>query len=294
MPLDFAALAPLSDSTDRSPAGHTSAWAARLALHYARRGARTVLASREHDGPLVVQKPLYPEGDSVCHTIIVHPPAGIAGGDTLQLDAMLAEDAHVVLTTPGAGKWYRSAGRGAEQSIGFQLAPGACLEWLPQETIVFDGALANMHTRIRIASGARFIGWDILCLGRTGSGERFTRGECRLHTRVELDGRLAWWERGRIVGSAPVQSARVGLGGHTVSATMIAIGAALDDDHLAMTRAVRPRHGIAGVTPLPRVWIARYLGDSSEAAREYFIALWHIVRPALAGRAATIPRIWRT
>src|SRR3990172_7209250 len=115
-------------------------WRAQLALEFERRAARTVLSARRHDGPLVVQKPLYPEGDAVCHTIVVHPPGGMAGGDDIQLKARLDVNAHALLTTAGAGKWYRSVGPWARQSIQFDVSGGACLEWLPQENIIFNGA----------------------------------------------------------------------------------------------------------------------------------------------------------
>ena len=127
----------------------TTGWRALLALEFERRGVRTVLASRCHDGSLIVQKPLYPEGDEVCHAIVVYPPAGIAGGDELQLSANVGPEACVLLTTPGAGKWYRSAGPQASQRIVFDVGPGACLEWLPQETIIFDGALADLRAEVR-------------------------------------------------------------------------------------------------------------------------------------------------
>jgi urease accessory protein len=172
---------------------HLRSWHAELALRYQRRGERTVLAERRHDGPLVVQKPLYPEGDAVCHTIILHPPAGIVGGDELEISCDAAADAQVLLTTPGAGKWYRSAGPWAKQRLSFKVATGACLEWLPQETIVFDGALADMGSQINLSSGATYIGWEILCLGRAGSGERYEHGTCRLHTEIRRDGKLLWW-----------------------------------------------------------------------------------------------------
>ena len=150
-------------------------WKAELALRFERADDRTVLAARRHDGPLVVQKPLYPEGGAVCHAIVIHPPAGIAGGDELALEARAGAGAHALLTTPGAGKWYRSAGPWARQRLDFEVGPGALLEWLPQETIVFDGALASLASEVRLEGDARYLGWEILCLGRTGSGERFVQ-----------------------------------------------------------------------------------------------------------------------
>src|SRR5258706_70220 len=134
-----------------------ASWKGELRLEFERREGRTVLAKRRHDGPLVVQKPLYPEGGAVCHAILVHPPAGIAGGDELEFSARAAEGAHALLTTPGAGKWYRSGGAWARQRLEFDAREGACIEWLPQETIVYDGALADIRTAVRVACGGRLL-----------------------------------------------------------------------------------------------------------------------------------------
>ncbi len=262
-------------------------WKAELALRFERADDRTVLAARRHDGPLVVQKPLYPEGGAVCHAIIIHPPAGIAGGDELALEARAGAGAHALLTTPGAGKWYRSAGPWARQRLDFEVGPDAFLEWLPQETIVFDGALASLATEVRLEGDARYIGWEILCLGRTGSGERFVRGEIRLDNRLYLDGRLAWLERGRIEGGGALLESPAGLRSHPVCATLIAAGAQFD---LAACRAIED----LAVTQLPQALVARYLGDSSERAKHLLARLWAVLRPALAGRNAVEPRIWRT
>jgi len=262
-------------------------WKAELALRFERTGGRSVLAARRHDGPLVVQKPLYPEGDAVCHAIVVHPPAGIAGGDELELDVSLGAGAHALLTTPGAGKWYRSAGPRARQRLAFEVRAGAILESLPQETIVFDGALATLESEVRLAGDARYLGWEILCLGRTGSGERFARGEIRLDNRLYLDGKLAWLERGRIEGGGRLLDSPAGLRGHPVCATLVAAGAHFD---LAACRAIED----LAVTQLPQVLVARYLGDSSERAKHLLARLWAVLRPALAGREAVEPRIWRT
>ena len=269
-------------------------WHANLHLRFERRDARSVLATRSHDGPLVVQKALYPEGDAVCHAIVVHPPAGVAGGDELAIDIHAAEGAHVLLTTPGAGKWYRTPGPWARQSIAIEARHGAIVEWLPQETIVFDGALARLSMDVNLQGDACYIGWEILCLGRKGSGEGFETGRCRFSSALHRDGRLAWRERAQIGPDGIVAKSRAGLGGRSVVGTMIAAALTIEDSLLSTCREASPRSGEGAVTRLPGVIVARYLGDSGEAAREYFAALWSRIRPAIGGREAMAPRIWST
>ena len=269
-------------------------WQAELALDFERRQDRTVLAGRRQNGPLVVQKALYPEGDAVCHAIVLHPPAGIAGGDQLRIEARARAGAHALLTTPGAGKWYRSGGPWAEQRVSLDVEDEASLEWLPQETIVFDGALAHWQTEVRLAPRARFLGWEILCLGRTGSGERFTRGQCRLATGVRADQRLLWRERGRIEGGSRLLASQAGLNGQPVCGTLLASAPEIPAELLSACRELQPREGRGAVTRLPRLLVARYLGASSEAARHYFAALRRVIRPALLGLEPVDPRIWST
>jgi urease accessory protein len=261
-----------------------SSWRAQLALEFERDGKRTVLARRGSDGPLVVQKPLYPEGESVCHAIVVHPPGGIAGGDELSLE--VRTEGHALLTTPGATKWYRSAGPWARQKLEFHV--NGALEWLPRETIVFDGALAQLDCEVRLGSAARYVGWEIVCLGRTGSGERFSRGKLRLDTRVVQDEKLLWLERGEIEAGGELMRSPVGLGGRSVFGTLVAAAPAFGADLLKQCREIAP------TTLLPGLLIARYLGDSTEEAFRQFTDLWGMLRPALIGRQAQPPRIWRT
>jgi len=269
-----------------------SSWKAHLALGFSFENQKTTLSEKIHDGPLVVQKPLYPEGGEVCHAIVVHPPGGIAGGDELTLDVKAGKSAAALLTTPGAAKWYRSSGPRAMQSLRFDVH--GQLEWLPQETIVFDGALAETETEVELDAGAGLIGWDIVCLGRTGSGERFTRGSYRTSIRVRREKKLLWLERGRIDGGGKLLDSPAGLGGSTVFGTLFASSLNLNQELLNETRKPEPEAGRGAATLLPGILLARYLGDSSEAARRYFISLWRILRPVLTGREATEPRIWRT
>jgi urease accessory protein len=256
-------------------------WKASLSLGFTAQGERSVLTRREQDGPLVVQKPLYPEGEGVCHAIIVHPPGGIAGGDELALDVRCERGSHAVLTTPGAGKWYRSAGACARQSLDFDIE--GTLEWLPRETIVFDGALAELNTNIDLGEGARFIGWEIVCLGRRGSGERFERGRLQLSTRIDRRDRTLFIDKGEIEAGGRLMHSPAGLGGRSVFGMLIAT---YDGGRIACPDLA--------VTQLPGLLVARYLGDSSEQALRAFTALWKLVRPSVCGRAAIEPRIWST
>lgn len=279
------------------PMSTSSHWEAELSLGFTRLDGRTILADRRHRGPLRVQKALYPEGDAVCQAILLHPPSGIAGGDRLHVAVNASPRAHAQLTTPGAGKWYRSAGEEASQTLDFTVADEAILEWLPQETIVFDGAQSRMRTHVALAGNARYLGWEILCLGRSASGERFTRGHIALSTRIERDGAPLWQERGRIAGDDPMLSSPAGWAGASVGGTLLATLDAGDGitSLLESCRTIAPADGAEhALTALPNLLVARYLGHNSEAARLWFAGLWHLLRPALLGRPALDPRIWNT
>jgi urease accessory protein len=272
-------------------------WDAQLALSFARRGDASMLARKSHRGPLVVQKMLHPEGPGVCQAIVVHPPGGIAGGDRLNLDIALGRNAHAQLTTPGAAKWYRSAGATASQTIAAKVAAGATLEWLPQEMIVFAGARAELATEIALEGDATFIGWDIVSLGRAASGERFDRGRYRQRIELVRDGALLWAERTSLDAGDRVLASPAGLNGHPMFGTFVAAARSIAGDLLTACRsvAIDSTRGIEGaVTCLPGVLIARCRGASPEAARQWFAGLWQAVRPALVGRAAVPPRIWNT
>lgn len=274
----------------------TPSWQARLELDFERREEATRLVRRTHHGPLRVQKPLYPEGAGTCHAIVLHPPAGIAGGDRLELDIVLGPGAHALLTTPGAGKWYRSAGPFAEQRVTLRVGAGATAEWLPQEAIVFDGAEASMATSVELAAGARYLGAETLCFGRRASGERFARGNLWLASEIRLDGRPLWRERGHIEGGSPLLDSPIGMAGFSLCSTVLAAGVDLPPDALAACRAVplAERGAQAGVSAMPQLFVGRYLGHSAEAARDWFVMLWQHLRPIIAGRGAAVPRIWNT
>ena len=267
-------------------------WLAELRLRFARDtgDATTRLVERAHRGPLRVQKPLYPEGPGICHAIMLHPPGGVVGGDRLEIDIDAGAGAHAFLTTPGAAKWYRANGKVSSQRVTVRVGSAGACEWMPQESIFYDAAQVELNHDVELAAGARYIGSEILCFGRRASGEQFTSGLVRQHTRIRLGGKLVWWEQGAIT-PGPSMDGLLGLGGRSVCATLIAVGPPVPAALLGTLRALDPA---LGLTQMKSVLVARYLCDDSETARHALVRLWQHVRPHLLGCAAPMPRIWQT
>ena len=270
-------------------------WHARLEVGVAQRGDASVAVHRRHVGPLRLQKPLYPEGPGVAHLLVIHPPAGIAGGDRLEIDIDVGPGARTLVTTPGATKWYRSDGARAHQDVALAVARGGCLEWLPQENIVFDGADVETSTTIACEAGATCIGWDIVVLGRVASGERFERGTLRQDLALACDGRIVWRDRARVSIADPLLGSPVGWNGRAVFGVLWAWGGMLPGSDLGRCRELTMAHSDAGITTLADgLVVARVLSDSAEGVRTLFHGLWTIIRPALTSRPAALPRIWAT
>jgi urease accessory protein len=273
----------------------SSRWQADLSLGFESRQGRSMLARRQHNGPLVIQKTLHPEGDAVCHGVIVHPPGGIAGGDHITLKANLGQSANALLTTPGATKWYKANGNAAHQYLDFTLDDAACLEWLPQENILFDGSQIALSADIQLAEASVYVGWEILCFGRQAQQEHWQTGRYQQSLRIWRDQSLIWRECALLNAQQRLFDSVVGLRGNVVTGGFVVAAGRVPDDILAACREVKLTGPAKfGVTALPQIFSARYVGMSAPQAREYFEQLWHILRPWYAGREVTRPRIWKT
>ena len=213
-------------------------WNAQLSLRFAHEDGRTIVRQRR-SGPLLMQKPLYPEGPELCHAVVLHPPGGIAGGDRLEMALELGAGSHALVTFPGATRWYRSAGPEAMQQVTIR-AHDAAIEWLPPETIVYDAARARSELTVELSGKARFLGWEILCLGRTASGEKFARGVFRQRTTIRRDGRLLWSDRTCFEGGDQLLDSPVGFASRTIAASFVLAGPPPDAEALAACRAVVP------------------------------------------------------
>lgn len=274
-------------------------WLGHLNLHYSLDGDRTIALDRHH-GPLRVLQRLYPEGDAVCHHVLVHPPGGLVGGDVLEIHAQLAAGTHALITTPGATRYYRSAGQPAVQRTRARLEHGARLEWLPLEAIAYRQCRAENHLRFDLAPGAEMMGWDLLALGLPATREPWDRGRYTQH--LELPG--VWLEQAVIDATdRHLLDSPVGWAGRRVLGTMwFATGTPLAPQRqaalLACARSAlddSTLSGTAGATaPHARTVVVRVLADRVEPAMQLLVAVREAWRAAAWQLAPHTPRIWRT
>jgi len=295
-------------------------WLARLQLRFEADAGRTRLAYRRHHGPLMVQRVFYPEATAAtAHAYLLHPPGGVVSGDHLQLDVEVGRDAHALLTTPAAGKYYRRAGmdscdgvasggigaggaRAARVAGEARMArttqtlrvSGGVLEWLPQENIFYPDSAVQLSTQVRLDDGARFIGWEIGCMGLPAIQATLGRGTVR--QAFEL------WERDapllleRLNIDRSCLAARWGLAGHTALGTWLAYPAGAGE--LALARAALAALNCADTmlacTLVDGVLSCRGTACRADRLKQAFVDLWRALRPSLLGRAAIAPRIWAT
>ena len=272
-------------------------WQANLTLDYTRAAERTV-AKFAHEGPLRVLQSLYPEGDAVCHNVLVHPPSGLVGGDTLDIRLHVGENAHALLTTPGATRYYRSEHGLATQQVAAHVGQGARLEWLPLETIAYNGCHGLNHAVFDLAPTAEMMAWDITALGLPNANLPFERGQLQQHMEV----RGVWLERGLLdAQDARLMDGPLGLAQHRCMATLVfACGADLSRERrdLALTLArewteAAPDGLVAGVTsPHPRIVVLRTLSPLVEPAQTLLRSVWAAWRKGLWDMGDKPPRIW--
>lgn len=272
-------------------------WRARLALGFERRDARTVLAHAEHAGPLRVQRAFHPEGPACPHVYLLHPPGGLVPGDALDIDLALAAGSRALITTPASGKVYGVGERRLpqRQTVSARVGDAATLEWLPQDTIVFDGADATLESRFDLGADARLVAWEIVTLGRAAGDAPFRQGRVRQRLNVTRHGAPLIDERIDIRGGSPMLDARWGLGGNRVFGTLVATGT-VDAAGMAALRALGEARDDAfwSCTTPPGLVLARYLGCDAREALALMQSAWSLLRPVLLGSEAVPPRVWAT
>ena len=286
------------------------AWNASLELDYTLRpstGGNKTVAHFQHNGPLRILQSLYPEGPAICHNVLVHPPGGLAGGDTVDLRLNVAPGAHGLVTTPGATRFYRTDAEPALQRTAIAVAANARMEWLPLETIAFSGCAAENRLTLSLAQGAEMIGWDVTALGLPAASKPFSAGVFSQH--LELPG--VWLERACIQANDHLLlDSPAGLAGQRCFATLFFVsgsplGRARRQEVLDAARSVMdtPALRVLGATgqitagatsPHAQVVLVRAIAPVVEPAMTLLRAVWQHWRSGLWGLNAAPPRIWST
>jgi urease accessory protein len=272
-------------------------WSAQLDLHYSVSNGRTALRF-SHTGPLRILQSLYPEGDAICHNVLVHPPGGIVGGDTLDISLQVGAEAHALITTPGATRFYKSPDAPGIQCVSVHMQSGARLEWLPLETICYSGCKAVNTAKFDLAPGAEMIGWDITALGLPQAALPFEHGSLLQHIEIKD----AWLERASIDASDQrLLRSSLGLADHRCMGTLFfATGQAMPRKRrellLDAVRSAIEGHALAptsGATaPHPRVIALRTLGPLTEPVTDLLRKAWAALRRTAWQLDGSEPRIW--
>ncbi|MEB3251590.1 MAG: urease accessory protein UreD [Cyanobacteriota bacterium] len=277
-------------------------WQGLARLSYDYRAGSSVASQTFSQAPLRVQRSLYPEGPQVCHTVVVHTAGGLVAGDRLSLEVTLQPHSRALITTAAASKVYGREGEPtpeqmAQQTTTLTLAPHSCLEWFPQETIVFNAAHYRQHLRVNLAPGAVWCGWDITRFGRSARQERFCQGDWRSQLQVWQEGDTPtplWIDPQALAGGSPALDSINGLGGQPVVGCLVLVGLELSVEQVHQLRS-QPgveAPGQVGITRLQQGVVCRYRGPSSQGARQWFMGLWRQLRPWYLGRPAILPRVW--
>ena len=274
------------------PAAADDGWLASLDLQICQRGGKSVVSRSRQTGPLTIQSPFYPE-NGVCHLYILHPPAGIVGGDRLRLTVSAEEHCSALLTTPGATKFYKTNGNLALQEQKFTVAHGATFEWLPQETIYFPDANAQLTTTVQLEGSAKYLGWEINCLGLPANQKGFGFGRARIRLLIIRGGTPVLSESLDISNDKKTFQAAF-LQNQSVFGTFIATGGTPELLDILRDKMTRKEYGLWAATLVEDLIIIRYLGSSTIQARKLFVASWKVLRPLVLGKEAVLPRIWAT
>ena len=274
----------------------TRHWSAHLELGFRRGRQRTELTQKKHLGPLRVQRLFYPDPNGRAHCYLLHPPGGVVLGDDLRVKVEVASGI-ALLTTPSAGRFYTVADFREPQTQRVQLqATAGLIEWLPQETILFSGANARLHTDIDLGAEAALAFWEILVLGRPAAGEAFATGTCEQRLRIRRCGEPLLYDQLRLRAKDPIVNSPQGLRGASTVGVATFTGGPHRDllEHWLETVNGATLTGDFSVTQRRELVIARYLGNDAMRCREGFSRLWRDVTEDRDGAQPSEPRIWHT
>jgi len=279
-----------------TPIQTPSQWHGVLKLAYQQKDNQTKPIKTYAQAPYKLQRPFYPQGKKTCYTTILHTAGGMVGGDQLSQSIQLQPETHAVITTAAASKIYRSNGLTAAQKINIEVGEQACLEYLPRETIIFNGATYQQQLQVNLDSTATWLGWEIVRFGRSARGEQFLQGNWRSRTEVWQEGQLIWVDCPYLPGGKEVLESPHGLAGYPLIGTLVWLGKPVSSEMLAQVRNLwdeMETTGEAGTTSLISGLLCRYRGNSRAEVINWFTNLWRLFRQWDGKETPVTPRVWQ-
>ena len=274
----------------------TNNWEGLLKLSYQSRQDSTQLVEAYSKAPLKIQRSFYPEGKGICHNTILHTAGGIVGGDRLNQNIYLHPNTHAVITTAAASKVYRSNGQQAKQQIQIDVETDGYCEWIPRETILFNGAIYRQDLRVNLAKNACWLGWEITRFGRTARGEQFLNGEWRSCTEVWQNNRPLWIDRQWLPGGEIIINSPHGLRGKPIVGSLSWVGKPVSEEMLKKVRNLwnqQDTEAETGVTLLLSGLLCRYRGNSTQEVIDWFTKVWQLLRQYNGKSVTGLPRVWK-
>lgn len=259
-------------------------------IAFVRQGRATALSHLFQRTPCRVLFPR-PETEGVAMAVLLTTSGGLAGGDRLRMGVTAQAGAAAVVTTQAAEKVYRSLGPDCRVDVSLAVAEGGWLEWLPQETILFDGARFVRRTEAAVAPGGRLLAAEMIVFGRVARGERFAHGIWHDAWRIRSGDRLIWADALRLDGDI---AASAGFDGARALASAVYVGADAAALLPQARRWAEAGTSRGGATLVNGVLLARFLGARAEAVR-YDLARYLMgLRHAASGLPAALPRVWHS
>jgi urease accessory protein len=268
-------------------------------------GALTLSLARDQTGATRLDdlyqrdpcRALFPDSEpgDVFQAVLLTTSGGLAGGDRIAAAISAGAGTRALVTTQAAEKIYRSRAENTEIGVDIEVRDGAWLEWLPQETILFDGARFRRETRIALAADARLLAAEIVVFGRTAKGERIIAGHYRDRWRIVRAGRLIWADAlGWDDAPAAALAHQAGYAGAVAAATVVYAGPDAGAQIEAARAALAAARSRSGVTLVNGLLVARFLANDAQALRGDLAQLWCTLRAKTAGLPPHLPRTWYT
>jgi urease accessory protein len=260
-----------------------------LALRFRRRGARTVLADLRQDGCLKARFPNGADPDWA-DAVMLNVGGGVAAGDRLDISATLDEGARLTLAAQAAERFYRALPGAAPSTVRtvLTIAAGASLEWLPQETIIFDRAAVDRRLDVTLAADARFLGVESLVFGRQAMGEQVRTARLRDLIRLRRAGKLVLHDAIRLEGEVTTLLARrATANGARAVATLVLADPNAEALCAPLRAALAGLPVEAGVSAWDGLLLSRIVAADGACLRSAVVTGLAVLR---TGRA--LPRVW--